>query len=311
MRPEPTYVFENDKVYALVGGKVVAAALSIEDVEDELAQETERTATHIVTPNGLRGQILGKVAGIYSDQVTVRFANGQIRSLAVTDELEFVAEEAEEPANPVVGLRERLEASIDGDRGSLETRLGELVAIKHEARDLLRTGASLADELSLDEIVVQADHETNEINNVIEHLDHEDTLAYEPPAPFKTEVIEQATMGGSDGAWLDHTMNEMVEEAQNTDYEQLMGEGPALLTAELEEPALADAGVVRAMASDFISAKTAGVEDDEAREKYHRTFLTRVERARVEELNRRTTTTTQKEAAQEEPDDFPDDALFM
>jgi hypothetical protein len=139
--------------------------------------------------------------------------------------------------------------------------------------------------------------------------------AYAPPAPFSMQAAASgevaASLGGKDGSWLDKTANEMIAEAESTDFKRLMDEGPEALTAELETPALADAGVVRQMASSFIRTKTAGT-DPQVRDPYEATFLNRVEQCRRAELSTRTQSTQKEAAAQEDAfKDAPDESIFM
>ena len=43
----------------------------------------------VTTPNGLTGKVMSRVAGLWGDEVTVRFANGRIKKMPVTAEMQF------------------------------------------------------------------------------------------------------------------------------------------------------------------------------------------------------------------------------
>lgn len=275
------------------------------DVQRDLAR-----GASVVTPNGLKGQVLGKVAGIWGDEVTVRLENGRIVRLPVTPGL--TAEASVDPVeeNKVAALDLRLASSRDvtGTRASLVARLKELRTIQREARALVAE-SSHDDAQELDRIIVSAEYELGEVQEAIAHL--ADTEAFEPPAPFRMEAVEQATMGGSESTWLDHTMNEMVAEAEATDYEQLMDEGPEAFVAGLETAPLAHAATTRSIASEFIRSHTAAA-DPGIRDKYESVWLARVEQCRKAELSSRKET-VHKEAAKEttEQSNLPDDVLFI
>jgi hypothetical protein len=155
---------------------------------------------------------------------------------------------------------------------------------------------------------VLADHELHETNDALEAL--VDTDAYAPPAPFDPQVAEQESVGGGDSTWLDDTLNEMIAEAESTDYDQLMEEAPEVMVAEMETPALEDAHGVADHASQFVSSKVAGIEHD-AVEEFRAAFLERVESARKTELESREeqAVAQQREAAVE--DEGPDEGLFL
>lgn len=271
----------------------------------------DRPVASVVTPNGLKGQVLGKVAGMWGDEVTVRFENGRVVRLPVTDNLKFASvQPAKDEASPVDRLARRLAVTVDGTRGSLEARAKALQGIKHEAAVLIQKGASHEDEQRLDSFRVQADYELGEVSAALEHLASEELESYAPPAPFRMQAVEQESMGRGDGNWLDHTVNEMIAEAESTDYEKLMDEGPEAFVAELEDAPLADAGVVRQMASRFIQSHTAGA-NPEVRDLYEKTWLARVEEVRRAEFGNRKQAMKREAAAQEtDYSNLPDDMLF-
>src|SRR4051812_8778361 len=80
--------------------------------------------THITTPSGLRGTVLGKVKGLWGDQVTVRLENGRIAKFDVSDDDELTkwADTVPEEESRYSQLESRLAASYDHTKKSLTTR---------------------------------------------------------------------------------------------------------------------------------------------------------------------------------------------
>jgi len=279
------------------------------DVSDEDFHR-QHQGSRVSTPNGLKGKVLGRVSGMWGDEVTVRFDNGRIVRLPVNQDLTFESASREASESPVVGLNSRLAADYDGSKDSLRLRVEELKAIKLEAGKLVRAGASYDAEQELDQIRVQADFELGEVHAALEHLADKDIQAFEPPAPFRTQVVEQEHVGAGDSSWLSHTVDEMIAEAEGTDYEKLMDEGPEAFTAGMEGPALADSGVTREVASSFIRSKTAAA-SPEVRDQFEQVWLSRVEGCRKAELlNRKKTTKKQAAVEEDSYKDLPDDILF-
>lgn len=289
--------------YERVPGTKPCAEGSCRKCDDHRKKDS---ATHVVTPNGLKGQILGKVKDVWGDTVTVRFENGRIVQFPVSDSrLKFAREEAETPESPVEALRQRLAQEVEGDRRSLLSRIQELKQIKLQAADAIVKGASYEDEQELDTISIQADVEIGQVVAALDHIANQDE-EYAAPQP---QVVEQASMGSHDGTWLDDTFARMVNEANHTDYDQLMSEGPEAFVAELEAPALADAGVTREMASSFIRSKTAGA-NPEVRDAFESAWIDRVESLRRDELRTRKTRAKKEAAAENDHSNLPDDILF-
>jgi len=332
MPATPTFVFDDDgKAYAYVGGKIVASADDADELERKLAefpfkkneddddeekkddeQEKEASyasATHVVTPNGLRGTILGKQKGLWGDQVTIRLENGRITRFDVTPDEKFEwLNEKRVASSPLAALEERLNAPIeDQSRSGLVARVKELKAIKHEAAQVLRN-SSYSDETTVGNIMVFADHELREITDALAAL--EDAEPYAPPAPFETNVVEQESMGGGDSTWLDHIHEQMVNENEAQDFDKLMEEGPDLLIADLETPALEDAVGVEETANGFVSSHTAGL-DGEAVVQFRKEFVQRVRQARTAALKERYQESERvaKEASTQET--YPDEGLFL
>jgi hypothetical protein len=242
--------------------------------------------THVETPNGLKGQILGKVKGLWGDQVTIRLENGRIAKFDVTPDLKFTDEATSKTAStssPIAALEDRLNELPDGTKSSLKARLLDLKTLKREASSYIRT-ASYTDQIKLDQIVVTADLELREVTDALAAL--EDAEPYAPPAPFNPQVMEQESMGGGDATWLDNTLGEMISEAEATDFDQMMEEEPSTLVAEMETPALEDAQGVQEHALAHVNSKTAGLDRDAVAD-FKREFLQRVEAARKLEMERR------------------------
>jgi hypothetical protein len=314
MNSEPTYIFKNGKVYTYHNGEVIASVDEIDFVEEEAAHlASAKNATHITTPNGLQGKVLGRVKGLWEDEVTVRFENGRIASLPVS-KLTFSNEEEEEKADEISELEKKVESSVSVyDAATIENRVHELDRIKVEASLFIDAGLSDEDLQRVASVITQANYELEEIGDVIRALEEGHTSAYEAPASFEINVVEQGgPTGGRESNWLDQAVEEMVHEANSTDYTRLMDEGPEAFVAGLDHETLADSGTVRSLASTWIRSKTAAADDD-VREKYEKVWLARVEEQRrasfveaKEEMH--------KEAAAEETTDYDtigDDSLFL
>lgn len=325
----PEYTFEGDEIFAIHEGKVIASGTDMESVEgeavayldslkttrDQVAKaEAKKEATHIVTPNGLKGKILSRVAGVYGEEISVRFENGQFATLHAHADTQFVKEDHRTAAagSPVSKLAASLDSKYPHDKASLRARHAELGEIAREAHRLIVAGAPYSVQVELDGIRSAAEVEAREVKEALDHLDAVDAESFIPDAPFQPVVVEQESMGrGHGNSWLDTVTQQMIEESEAVDHEKLINEGPGLLVSDLETPALADAGVTREVALSHVIAKTAGFTGEKVDE-YRQAFLTRVEEARRHELAERKAS-TQKEAAveQEAEVNAPDDALFI
>ena len=315
MNSEPTYIFKNGKVYTYQDGKIVASVPEGEFVEEDAARlASAEGATHVVTPNGLKGKILGRVAGLWEDEVTIRFENGRVAALPVS-KLTFAKEEEEEHEDDEIKeLEKKVEASIGSYKpAAIEDRVRELDQIKAQASSLIDSKLSDEDLARVGNVITQANYELNEIDEVIQGLEEQRIAAFEPPAPFKINVVEQGgPTGGRESNWLDGMLNEMIVEANATDYTKLMDEGPEAFVAGLDREVLADSGAVRSIAASWINSKTAAADDD-VREKYERVWLARVEEQRRASLSE-IKDDMHKEAAAEESVDYDsigDDSLFI
>lgn len=265
----------------------------------------------VVTPNGLKGTVLGKVAGLWGDEVTVRLENGRIVKLPTGTVLNGTEQKtAAAKPNLLNQMEHRLAAIPVGTRESLSERLRELAWLKDKAASLIREGASHNDSVRLDMIVVTADVERSEVSEALAYLDEAERI--EAPRAFTMQAADRTSaISKEDGSWLDDAYNKMIREAEAQDFTKLMDEGPEALVAELPDSALADTGVTRQTASAFIAEKTAGV-DRQIATPYMDTFLARVEQVRRAELSTRTQTHHKEAAAQEDVfKDVPDDALWL
>jgi hypothetical protein len=307
-----------------------ACSCSCGDCEDgdhckSCSEKTANAATHIVTPNGLRGKIMGKVVpGLWGNEVTVRFENGHIARLQVADvELSSDAPVRQTLASAKAAtgtpdthgtrlafLREKLAEAPEGDAASLRSRLVDLRDIQEIATELAskpRIASVVREEL--DSIRAEAAYESSEVKDALEYL--QDAEAYAPPQHFATHVAEQATIGGfGGGQWLDQTYEAMVREADETDFDQLLNEGPEVFIADLDPNLLADQGTTAQLATSYIESKVAAARP-EVREKYTELWVERVEGARREAFASRKETVAKQAAADSDLyDNLPDDCLF-
>jgi hypothetical protein len=315
MASDPTFVFEGDKVYAMQDGKVLAAADDLDELEekldDEESAEDKKKSSRIVTPSGVKGTILGRTPDLWGldETLTVRLANGRIAHYKVAD----VVEDTDKPefVNPINRLQQVIEEDVPADLDSLGERQEALASLKREAHALFSSGLSEEDQNKLDTIIVTADAELSQIDDRLDYINDEAIQRFEPFAPAtEMPVVEQG--GRPDGAgWLDTTLEDMATEADQYDYQKFMDEGPEAFVAEQETDVLADQGATQFAAAAAVREKTAGT-DPEVREKYEKTWLSRVEDLRREELSTRKETTKKEAAAEKDAhDDAPDESLFL
>jgi hypothetical protein len=321
-----TFVTDGDRMIAFDGDHVIASgtdhtkvAATAEEYFGELRKENDRkdseakrsSATHITTPNGDTGTILGRTASVFSDAITVRFENGQIRhyDTFVGDGLEFSKREASVPDNPVDYFQSRLDETFDHGRDGLVSRLDVLDDVRQGATRLASAGVSFADGQKLDSIVLTASAERNEVREALDHLVTADAEAFAPPVR-QYQAAEQASVGHSDD-WLGVVAAEMIAESEAQDYDKLLEEGPTMFISALETGTLGHEGSVREMASEHIHSKTAGFEG-EAVDDYRSKFVASTELARRQELSYRKET-AHKEAAviKTAAEAAPDEALFL
>lgn len=320
-----TYSFDENEIgYAILEGKVIASHHDLDELEKlaaievaELAhkpKKAKKTKRVIVNPSGLQGEILGAPRpGLFGEEVSVRFANGQIRHIEAcfiepdTSPVEKVAGTEE---SFISKLNSRIASSVVETAEGLTARLDELDKIKIEASTLLSAKPSFEEEQELNSIVVAAEHEAAEIKEAIDHIVDDRDNKFKAPQPYGYNVVEQESLG-KEHSWLDHTVQDMIDESKGTDYEKMLSEGPALLTSDLDTGVLADTVATQAVASNYIRSKTAMIQD-EAIEDYRKTFIARVEDARKTEYKERLAG-LHKEATTKQRDlsGVPDAGLFM
>lgn len=323
----PEYTFEGSEIFAVHEGAVIASGTDMETVESDATAyldslkttrddadkaKAKKSATHIITPNGVKAQILSRTQGIYGEEISVRLANGQFARYQTHPEDQYVTEtqKTASAGDPVSKLGSILHADFEHDKVALRARHAELGGVAREAHRLISQGTPYSVQVQLDEIRTAAEVEAREVKEALDHLDAADMEAFIPNAPFEPSVVEQADMGASN-SWLDTVAQDMISESEAVDHNKLMTEGPAVLVSDLEMPALADAGVTREMAFAHVMAKTAGFEGSEV-ETYREAFVARVEQARRVELAERKATIQKEAAVVEEAEvDTLDDALFL
>src|ERR1700677_2430194 len=326
----PTFVREGNQVLAFFEDQLIAQGTVFAKVEesaldyleglskDRSAKEAEHkkaTATHIVTPSGLKGEILGNHEGQWGEKlITVRLENGRIARLQAhagnDKDIEYQTVEAAAPESALDYLEGTLNETPEGTKESLAARIDNLDQLVVAATEFQRH-ASYEDQRKASEIVISAEHEKREVRDALAHLELSDAEAFVPPAPFKTGAVEQADLGVT-GSWLDETVGEMIAESSNQDFDRLLAEEPGQFVAGLDTGALADQGITREMALSHIVSKTAGYQG-EAVDTYREQFLAKVEQARRDELKGRTKSAKQKaeKTAKKEKKakKLPDDAL--
>ena len=329
----PTYAYKDDQVLAFDGNTVIAhgadfakVAETAEEYFNELrnahtkkaADESRSKATHVVTPSGLKGTILSSTKGLWNDEITVRFENGEIRHFATFsgDGLVFEAHAAEAPKTPMDYFQAKLDEAIVPTRAGLTSRLNVLDEIRNEVSHLVTAGTSATDTHKLHQIVMAAEAEKREVSEVLAHL----VAADEAIDPFKPaySAVEQADLGRAKGdSWLDVVAAEIVTESEAQDFDQLLAEGPTEFVSGLDNSVVAHAGTTQQLASDFIHSKTAGFQG-EAVEEYRSRFIAAVEMARRQDLVYRQdaikkdkTAKKERKTAKKLLKDTPDEALFL
>ncbi len=318
----PTYEFDGDNIIAKNENAVIAKGTEFAKVAqvadeffDSLRQEQVRQAnkraTHVITPNGMRATILGRTASLWDDEITVRFENGQIRHYATSHgegaELQYVTE-GPTKLDRVAALREQMDAPVQPDKKGLLERLNKLEEIRYVATKHIANSKSDAERRDLDTIVLEARQEKREVAEALDYLTSLDA-AYAPPRR-QYAAIEQADLGHSD-SWLEVTASEMVAEAAQRDYEQIMQEGPIMLVAALDDGALADAATVREIAWNDVMSKTAAYQG-EAVEAYRMNYVAATEVARRKEAALRQHTLVKAASIQEAAlEDGLDEGLFL
>jgi hypothetical protein len=327
----PTYVFEGSTTIAVFEGRRIASGDDFKEVEKDAVDyldtvekerkqkardEAKKTATHIITPNGLKGEILSRIPSVWGNEITIRLENGRISKFEThgsDDDLVYHNEKlASVPTSPIVRIRQDLDETYPHDKRSLATRIAKLNDLQTEIGDLIVQGSSYADETTLHKFALEAQNEQLEIKEAIEHLDSSDAEAFAAPAKFDYGVAEQADLGrGKGNDWLDVVSSEMIAESEGQDFDKILSEEPGIFASTLDLGALADAGVTREMAYSHIHSKTAGFSGDKV-DDYRDAFVAKVELARRAELADRQSSIHKEAAVQEQSfKDAPDASLFL
>lgn len=330
----PTFVREGSQILAFFEDRVIASGTNFGKVEesavdylDHLSKERENTAaekkksaaTHIVTPSGLKGEILGRHEGQWGGRlITVRLENGRIARYEAhggnDKDIEYQTIEAAKPDSALEYLETTLNDVPDGSKESLSHRITVLDGLVVKAGSVIQSGTSHDDEIKINDIVIAAEHEKREVKEALDHLEQADAESFTAPAPYDLGVAEQADLGRSNDSWLDATVDDMIAESEGQDFDKLLAEEPGQFVTGLDTGALGDAGVTREMALSHIISKTAGLKGDEI-DTYRSQFLAHVEIARRDELKDRTETAKKvvaKQAkAEENGETAPDEALFL
>lgn len=318
----PTYEFEGEQIVAKHAGTVIASGPDFAKVSEiaeeyfttlraEKAKTARKKATHVITPNGMKAEILGRTASLWDDQITVRFENGQIRHFTVSHgegaNLQYVAE-VPVAENRVEDLQAKADSAFTPSKEGLVARLNELEEIRHTAKAYILESKSASEQDQLHKIALSAEHEKLEVKEALEYLTAADE-AYEVPMRAYA-AVEQADMGRND-SWLEVVANDMANESEAQDFDKIMSEGPVSLVAALDDGAVQDAATVREIALGEVTAKTAGFVGEEVDE-YRMKFVAATEMARQKEASCRKQEMVReasvKEAAME---DVSDDALFL
>lgn len=322
----PSYEHQTDgSVHAVFEGRVIAKAADFDSAVDGATEyldslktkrdsdakaEKESRATHIVTPNGLKGQIISRVDGMWGNEITVRFENNEIRRFETTAGLQFSTEQhtSAVPNNIPESLQTMLDRSVEPTRNGMNVRAATLENVLLEVHNHFAAERSPALQREYNRIAIAAKAELGEVKDVLAHLDAVDAENASPAAPVYA-AVEQASMGRSDD-WLQVTADKMIEESEAEDMEELLEEGPTKLVSSLADSAIHHQGTVAEIAANHVMGKTAGFQGPEV-EAFREAFVAAAEQARRKELTYRKDAAhqeaTQKQASIE---DIPDEALF-
>jgi hypothetical protein len=324
----PTYEYEDDQVLAVFENHVIAkgtdfakvAATAEEYLNGLLADrkknsrsEARKKATHITTPNGLRGEVISRVEGVFGGEITVRFENNQIRrfeTAAGDDGIKYSVDEPKVSSSPKDHFQARLNERYVTSREGLTERLTALDEIARGAGRLAARESSIPESRALHGFVLAAEAETAEIKEVLAHLEDVDAQNA-APAPPVYSAVEQISLGrAANDSWLDVTAAEMIVESEAQDFDKLLAEGPTALVSSLDDFAVHNAGTVAEIAASHIMGKTAGFKGEKI-EAYREAFVAASEQARRHELTYRQDN-VRKEATVKEASiaNLPDEFLF-
>lgn len=291
--PKVTYSFKGDGVDAELDGKVIASGANVAEAETAahkaMSEKTasRKTATHITTPNGLKGKVLGRTPSLWGEEVTVRFENGHISKLP-TSRLSYSTEESSE--DPLARIASILATPVQDEIHSLTARLDAL-------QEIPRLAAKIASSLghdglvSLDQHVMTARAESLEIKEAIASKQDELAQEYEPYRP-EARAYEES--------WLDRVAAEEVEAAQ----EEPLDTRVARFVTALSTDTLADGSLVAQIVYDKVSSES---NDEE----YIENFIEAAEQIRqTEHIARREATKQAHVASQQALSEATDEGLF-
>src|ERR1017187_1490667 len=178
MRLSATYVYEGDQIFAFHGNTLITHGTEHTAVEQTAVdylnnlvkkdkQDGENTdfksARFVETPNGLKGEILGNVKGVWDEnEITVRWENGRIAKYDTRIEGKYTKTAAAEPESALDYLTKTLDASYSHDKASLSSRLRDLDGVVAKVAAIVATEIPAADVRQLDGIALAAEHEQNE-----------------------------------------------------------------------------------------------------------------------------------------------------
>lgn len=258
---EVTYSFKDDGVDAIRDGEVIASGADVQEAETKAheasktasAAQTEkvssrRTATHVTTPNGLKGTILGRTPGIWGEEITVRFANGHIASLPTASSSGFTFSTAEDEENNSLGRIATIVAtSVADDTATLSARVETLHGVRAQASKIAST-LGHDDLVRLDGYIALARSEQDEIQSVLAARDSQvEDEAYTPYVPPKRSFDE---------SWLDRVASEEVAETVRDHESEVVA-----FVSSLTDDTIADGSTTAQVVYDKFASE---VDDDEA-----------------------------------------------
>jgi len=275
--------------------------------KDNSSKDKESMTTG--TYNDVSGRVLGSYVDVWGTTMA-RFAT-EFGTYEVPL-AEIQPAEAPEEANPVAEI-EQFFSEIDppgATSASIDARTDNLNQIVQAVSKIIGK-ASVTDQIKLDEMALSCRLELGELRQSRKLAVEDSGQAYLDTLP-QLEGVQPAaggafSPGGSDG-WLDQVHQDMEAEAEGVDFDKLVAEQPEMLVNDMPDAMVSDQGGVQNAARDYVSAKTAGLKREAAKEILSR-FLERVELVRRGALANRKTAMTRE--ASTESYDGPDEGLFL
>jgi len=320
-----SYVFDEDLVLAYVNKSLIAQgrdfkkvaakanefAKSLQQEEKRISRDNRRKeATHVTTPDGMTGVILGRTPGVWAEEITVRFDNGQLRRFLThkEDGLKYHTEKVAKNESFADQARNILRKETAVDKDSLYQRYEELNDLqKRVAMVVANDNVPYSVGQELHNIFIEANLEKQQIVEILDHLMDRDS--YTPPQRAYA-AVEQASMGRSDD-WLSIVAEEMAHESAQQDWDELLKEEPVRLIASLDDGPLSSLETVRELAREHIYSKTAAFRGDDV-EKFRNQFVARAVALRDRELKLRKKMRIEKDSkVKKDQKKFPDESLFL